>query len=338
MGCVDTTATAANATASAANANAANATNANANASVSADTNTSNLTTATANQKGCTTFCFAAATAGSVLMRIFIGVAGSSMNTAAFLRRMNWLYLTPVWMLCIGFVGFTTGFASWALLSFQKNEKAAMFTNLAFCCSVGLYFVYFLCFAIESLHVTLAEGATSISKGKRQSKVLNISAAGLHKELDAYIHQAGGIENTTCATYLSRLTLTTDASASGDQSWRNDSSEVVEQYIPLSEFTKRVAEKVPSPLLSATNHHHHHHHHHHHQHRQHHHQHQKHRQHHQYRQHRQHHQQYTTSTPPVPLATTDLAAEAAIAAIAAIALPPSNSATASILPQLTLAF
>jgi hypothetical protein len=131
-------------------------------------------------------------------------------------------------------MGFGAGFGSWTILSYPKSEAAFMYINIGFCSLVGAYVTYFLLFAIESLHITLAKGAQTISEGKLRGQVVNISSTGLRKELDNYIREAGGIENTTMATYLSRLTLTADSNSS-----------IVENCIPLSDFTTRAAEKVP---------------------------------------------------------------------------------------------
>mmetsp|Transcript_49546 Transcript_49546/g.140334 ORF Transcript_49546/g.140334 Transcript_49546/m.140334 type:complete len:147 (+) Transcript_49546:1011-1451(+) len=130
-------------------------------------------------------------------------------------------------------MGFGAGFGSWTILSYPKSEAAFMYINIGFCSLVGAYVTYFLLFAIESLHITLAKGAQTISEGKLRGQVVNISSTGLRKELDNYIREAGGIENTTMATYLSRLTLTADSNSS-----------IVENCIPLSDFTTRAAEKL----------------------------------------------------------------------------------------------
>ena len=144
----------------------------------------------------------------------------------------------------------------WGLLSYRENELVPLYSCVIFCVCVGLYNGYFLIYCVESLHVTLGKGETSIRDANEKASVLNISSAGLRKELDAYIAQAGGIENTSCDTFLKRLTLTTSdghgprctAIEVPEEGSFVRYSEAVEadreQYVPLSEFTKRVAKKV----------------------------------------------------------------------------------------------
>ena len=169
----------------------------------------------------------------SVIILMGVNEVGTAVNVQILHEWVgDWSLLVPVLFFQVAMISFYTGMLLWVLTI--QEMGGYFYTLIGFVGIVVGLFVFWVLNVVSSVWLTLAHGEETLEKGyAKECSIQSIDVAEISDELDRYIEDCHGIENTNPETFLLRLrVIDPDESTVG---------EADEDIIKLGQVTETIA-------------------------------------------------------------------------------------------------